>query len=493
MATIDTNISKLIINKMTQAKYEELLAAGQINDNELYITDKTLVDSYSKTESDALLAQKADVATVNSALDTKANADSVYTKDEIDTKTEEINEAITTATGTLEQKITTTEQTLSGQINTLSQTVTEELAKKADKETTYTKTEVNDLLDALDCLPAQADNAGKFLTTNGTTASWGDLPTATNTTAGIVKLATADEVSAGTSTTSVVTVAQLNAVSGGASGAISTLEQKVDGHIADQENPHNVTAEQVGLGNVDNTSDADKPVSTAQQAALDLKANATDVYTKSETYTKEEVDAKVTSVYRFRGSVETFDDLPETGLTVGDVYNVEENGANYAYTEDGWDKLGETIDLTPYLTTEAAAQTYATKELTEITGAASTIVKENLTASRVAISDASGKVAVSDVTTTELAHLSGVTSNVQEQIDAKADATALDAYTTTEELTPLLDAKADKADTYTKTEVDDAIAAVLPDQTGAAGKVLTSDGTNATWQEPVAAIMRVWE
>lgn len=37
-------------------------------------------------------------------------------------------------------------------------------------------------------------------------------------------------------------------------------------------NPHNVTKAQVGLGNVDNTSDANKPVSTAQQTALDLKA-----------------------------------------------------------------------------------------------------------------------------------------------------------------------------------------------------------------------------
>lgn len=42
-------------------------------------------------------------------------------------------------------------------------------------------------------------------------------------------------------------------------------------HEADTTNPHNVTKAQVGLANVDNTSDADKPVSTAQQAALDDK------------------------------------------------------------------------------------------------------------------------------------------------------------------------------------------------------------------------------
>lgn len=43
-------------------------------------------------------------------------------------------------------------------------------------------------------------------------------------------------------------------------------------HTGNTANPHAVTKAQVGLGNVDNTADANKPVSTAQQAALDLKA-----------------------------------------------------------------------------------------------------------------------------------------------------------------------------------------------------------------------------
>jgi len=48
----------------------------------------------------------------------------------------------------------------------------------------------------------------------------------------------------------------------------------VDAHIADvTTNPHSVTKTQVGLGNADNTSDANKPVSTAAQSALDLKSN----------------------------------------------------------------------------------------------------------------------------------------------------------------------------------------------------------------------------
>lgn len=44
-------------------------------------------------------------------------------------------------------------------------------------------------------------------------------------------------------------------------------------HTGDTNNPHGVTKAQVGLGNCENTSDANKPVSTAQQTALNLKAN----------------------------------------------------------------------------------------------------------------------------------------------------------------------------------------------------------------------------
>lgn len=48
---------------------------------------------------------------------------------------------------------------------------------------------------------------------------------------------------------------------------------QIDTHIASTSNPHSVTKSQVGLVNVDNTSDVNKPVSTAQQTALDAKQN----------------------------------------------------------------------------------------------------------------------------------------------------------------------------------------------------------------------------
>ena len=97
------------------------------------------------------------------------------------------------------------------------------------------------------------------------------------------------------------------------------------------------------------------------------KATTLAGYGIADAYTKEEVDAKVASVYRFKGSVETFDALPTEGLVEGDTYNVKATGENYAWVapaageEAGhWDDLGGDIDLTPYATKEEVAATYET-------------------------------------------------------------------------------------------------------------------------------------
>lgn len=61
---------------------------------------------------------------------------------------------------------------------------------------------------------------------------------------------------------------------------VTALETKVNNHIANKSNPHTVTKTQVGLGNVNNTSDADKPVSTTQATAIaDAKAAGTTAQT----------------------------------------------------------------------------------------------------------------------------------------------------------------------------------------------------------------------
>lgn len=58
-----------------------------------------------------------------------------------------------------------------------------------------------------------------------------------------------------------------------AAAAAAAAQANIDSHEALTNNPHSVTASQIGLGNATDTSDANKPVSTAQQAALDLKQN----------------------------------------------------------------------------------------------------------------------------------------------------------------------------------------------------------------------------
>jgi hypothetical protein len=69
--------------------------------------------------------------------------------------------------------------------------------------------------------------------------------------------------------------------------ADTNVNAKVDSHIANKSNPHGVTKAQVGLGNVNNTSDADKPVSTAQASAIaDAKAAGTNAQANLNTHTQ---------------------------------------------------------------------------------------------------------------------------------------------------------------------------------------------------------------
>ena len=141
-------------------------------------------------------------------------------------------------------------------------------------------------------------------------------------------------------------------------GKVNGVRQELDAHIEDLLNPHQVTKGQIGLGNVDNTADADKPVSNSTQATiisavspkadktyvdtavssktdktyvdtalssktdktyvdnqLTLKANKADVYTKSETYTKQESDDLVhNSISTALTPVNTSLDLAKRGV-----------------------------------------------------------------------------------------------------------------------------------------------------------------------------------
>lgn len=97
------------------------------------------------------------------------------------------------------------------------------------------------------------------------------------------------------------------------------------GHIASSSNPHSVTKTQVGLGNVDNTSDANKPISTATQTALNLKANQTT------TYTKLEVDAAIAGLVD--SAPVALDTLNELAAALGDDANFSTTVTNSIATK----------------------------------------------------------------------------------------------------------------------------------------------------------------
>lgn len=123
-----------------------------------------------------------------------------------------------------------------------------------------------------------------------------------------------------------------------------------------------VTASDVGLWNVDNTSDLNKPVSTATQTALNLKANSADVYTSAQTDSaiSSAIDTALSSVFVYKGSKASYDQLPSSWNKKWDVWNVEaahttdpkfDAGTNVAWNGTGWDPLAGTIDLSAYATT----------------------------------------------------------------------------------------------------------------------------------------------
>lgn len=88
---------------------------------------------------------------------------------------------------------------------------------------------------------------------------------------------------------------------------------------------------------------------TATNAALALKAD------KSDTYTKAQVDAKLSGAYKVKRS-STFETLPKDNNVVGDVYNITnafnlggkhyDAGTNVVWTEEGWDALSGSFDTT---------------------------------------------------------------------------------------------------------------------------------------------------
>ena len=130
-----------------------------------------------------------------------------------------------------------------------------------------------------------------------------------------------------------------------ASTAETNINNDLTSHKNNTNNPHNVTAEQIGLGNVNNTSDLNKPISTATQSALNLKANIADLSTVATS-----------------GSYNDLTDKPIIPTKTSELTN--DSGFLTNIPSEYIDNTELTAELTNYLTKTDASSTYATKSTT---------------------------------------------------------------------------------------------------------------------------------
>ena len=174
---------------------------------------------------------------------------------------------------------------------------------------------------------------------------------------------------------------------------------------------------------------------TAAAASAQSAAGAMSAAQTSETNAKasenrcEDIFERLGTVIKIKGRVDTFEELPTTGNLDGDAYLVGVAGltsySEYYWFSDHWEFLGTSTDkiewgtLQGNIAKQADLQQALDGKQAVITGAASTITNSYLTGNRAMVSNNSGKVAVSAVTSTELSYLSGVTSAVQTQLDGK--------------------------------------------------------------------------
>lgn len=105
-----------------------------------------------------------------------------------------------------------------------------------------------------------------------------------------------------------------------------------------------LSADSVDWANVQN-----KPTILTQQDVSNAFSTSLEAAHLATSAELSAVEAKLTGVYHFKGSVDTFDALPKDAAD-GDVYNVTDSGMNYGYIAESktWDALGIIIDLSGY-------------------------------------------------------------------------------------------------------------------------------------------------
>ena len=117
---------------------------------------------------------------------------------------------------------------------------------------------------------------------------------------------------------------------------VNTTQENIDAHSTRTDNPHSVTAEQVGLGNVNNTSDMDKPISTAVQTALDKKASLVDGKIPKEQLPDDSFDNIVVETIADRDALSPFAGLLVHVKDASGDSSVSSAYADYIYDGETW-------------------------------------------------------------------------------------------------------------------------------------------------------------
>lgn len=397
-------------------------------------------------------------------------------------------------------------------------TMTTELGKKADKTSlndyykkteTYTQTEIDAKINAKDSLPAQTNNGGKFLTTNGTTASWADVYTEAEIDAKLknindtvaTKAAQSDlNTLSGTVSGHTTSINSINTTLGTKANAADVYTKNATDGLLDAkanasevytmtqtDNLLSAKADTADLGSLAGksavaktdlatalSSELDAKATTASvNSSLELKADKTALQTLSNTvsgkadkattlsgygitnaYTKTEVDGMVAGTFHFRGEKSAYNQLP-TNAKEGDVWQVGDK--EYAWDGDSWVELGFNVDLSAYAKSADVAATYATiANLNKKANSADVYTKTEVN------TELAKKAAASDLAalTTRVGTAEGEIDTLQADIVKKANsATTLSGYGIT--------------DAYTKTQVDNSLKGKANTATTLAGYGIT--------------------
>ena len=301
----------------------DIVEADDINDLQDSLTGtQTDVSNY-KTSNDSRVSEveartsviennKAEKTYVDTELNKRYVKEQVYTKDEVLQKIEDVINAAPEALDTLSE--------IADALNNdpdFAATITNQLAGKVDKVTgkglsteDYTSTEKTKLAGIQDNATKNdtdinlKDRANHTGTQPASTIS--DFANAVKTTV----LSGLSTVTNAVITTTDTVLTALGKLQKQISDNLSTLTS----HINNKSNPHTVTKSQLGLGNVDNTADLDKPISDAVQTALDGKVDDSQVLTN------------VPANAKFTDTVYTH---PTSGVTAGTYKKVTVNAQGH--------------------------------------------------------------------------------------------------------------------------------------------------------------------